>query len=76
MSKNALVIKNINHSYSSKQSIVNFNLTVQAGEIVCLLGPSGAGKTTLLNIVAGFEKPDSGEILVGGKIISGLDNIV
>lgn len=40
------------------------NLTVDEGEIICLLGPSGSGKSTLLNVLAGLEKPDKGEILV------------
>lgn len=40
------------------------NLTVNEGEMICLLGPSGSGKSTLLNALAGLEKPDKGEIVV------------
>lgn len=40
------------------------NLTVDEGEMICLLGPSGSGKSTLLNALAGLEKPDKGEIIV------------
>ena len=40
------------------------NLTVNEGEMICLLGPSGSGKSTLLNALAGLEKPDKGEIIV------------
>jgi len=45
----------------------NFDLTVDDGEFVCLLGPNGCGKTTLLRILAGIETPDSGDVLVHGS---------
>ncbi|MCX9012875.1 MAG: ABC transporter ATP-binding protein [Candidatus Methanoperedens sp.] len=45
------------------------NLDVKEGEFFCLLGPSGCGKSTLLNIMAGFEKPTAGIVLIGGKEI-------
>ena len=45
----------------------DMSLTVDDGEFVCLVGPSGCGKTTLLNLIAGLERPDDGEVLVGGK---------
>ena len=48
-----------------------FDLTVETGSITALLGPSGSGKTTLLNLVAGFEHPDSGRILIGGRDVTG-----
>ncbi len=49
----------------------DFSLTVRAGEFVCLLGPSGCGKTTLLNLIAGFDRPDSGRVLFAGREVSG-----
>lgn len=47
------------------------DLSVSAGEFVCLLGPSGCGKSTLLNIVAGFTGADAGEVAMGGRRITG-----
>ncbi|MDR3144766.1 MAG: ATP-binding cassette domain-containing protein, partial [Treponema sp.] len=46
------------------RAVQNVNLTITPGEFVCLLGPSGCGKTTLLRMVAGFEMPSSGQILI------------
>ncbi len=47
------------------------SLQVNEGEFVCIVGPSGCGKTTLLNIIAGLEMPDSGNVLAGGKPVTG-----
>ncbi|MHB0977535.1 MAG: ABC transporter ATP-binding protein [Candidatus Aquicultorales bacterium] len=52
-------------------ALEKINLEVGEGEFVCLVGPSGCGKSTLLNIVAGFEKPDSGSFYVDGKAVDG-----
>ena len=50
----------------------DLNLTVEAGEFVVLMGPSGSGKTTLLNLIAGIDRPTSGDIRVGGEDLAGL----
>ncbi len=47
------------------------NLTVPRGQFVCVLGPSGHGKSTLLNLIAGFTAPSSGEVLAGGRPVTG-----
>jgi len=49
----------------------NIDLTVEAGQFVTVIGASGCGKSTLLRLIAGLEKPNSGNILVGGKIVTG-----
>lgn len=67
-----LILKNISKRYGSNQVLEDINLHIQDGEFCVIVGPSGSGKTTLLNIIAGFIKPDNGEIIMGGKIINQL----
>jgi NitT/TauT family transport system ATP-binding protein len=52
-------------------AVQDVSLTVREGEFVSIVGPSGCGKTTILNMIAGFVKPTGGEILVGGRAVSG-----
>ena len=52
-------------------ALENRSLTVKQGEIVALLGASGCGKTTLLRLIAGFERPDRGEIVLQGRTVAG-----
>lgn len=54
-------------SYGAVRALDHLNLTIESGELVSLLGPSGCGKTTALRSVAGFERPDSGQVLLNGK---------
>ena len=58
------VFKSDNKEY---RALDNINLKIEEGEFVCLLGPSGCGKSTLLNMIAGFEKPTEGEILIDNE---------
>src|SRR5258708_16334864 len=51
-------------------AVDKLSLDIRAGEFFALLGPSGCGKTTLLRMLAGFETPDAGKILLGGKDIA------
>jgi sulfate transport system ATP-binding protein len=63
-------VKNVSKSFGSYQALKNVSLTVHDGELMALLGPSGSGKTTLLRIIAGLDKPDSGEVLIHGVDLS------
>ena len=54
--------------------LVDINLDVHAGDFVALMGPSGSGKTTLLNLIAGIDKPSSGELRIAGVDIAKLSD--
>ena len=54
--------------------LVDINLDVHAGDFVALMGPSGSGKTTLLNLIAGIDKPSSGELRIAGVDIATLSD--
>ena len=62
--------------FGSVQAIAGADLSVCQGELVAILGPSGCGKTTLLRIVAGFEQPDAGTVIVGGRVVADADSWV
>lgn len=56
-------LDNISHSYGSVEVLRNIDLTIEQGQIVCLVGPSGCGKSTLLRFIGGLERPTSGQVL-------------
>lgn len=62
-----LELKQISKRFGSKVIFDNFNLTIQEGKVLSLVGPSGGGKTTLLRMLAGLESIDSGEISYDGQ---------
>lgn len=62
--KPILVVENINKSFSGIQVLHDINLSLQKGEVVCLVGENGAGKSTLIKILSGAEIPDSGKITI------------
>ncbi|WP_138159580.1 ABC transporter ATP-binding protein [Peptoniphilus catoniae] len=72
-------IKNLSRIYKmGKEKIYalnGINLDIYKGEILCLLGTSGSGKSTLLNMMAGLDKPSSGEIIIGGVHIEKLNEV-
>lgn len=67
-----LQVEAVTKQFTSKQSpaVNQVSVSLKQGELLGLLGPSGCGKTTLLRTIAGFEKPNSGTIELGGKIVS------
>src|ERR1700712_1115621 len=72
MAEEFLRIENLVKAFNGNQVVKGVNLAFNKGEFVTLLGPSGCGKTTILRMVAGFERPTSGTILVEGRDISPL----
>lgn len=67
------IYKSFVHNSATLEVLQDINLTVAEGEFVCLLGPSGCGKSTIIHLVAGLERPTSGDILVGGRPVAGPD---
>ncbi|MBN43835.1 MAG: ABC transporter ATP-binding protein [Alphaproteobacteria bacterium] len=67
---NDLVLQHVSHRFDTTIAVDDANLTVGAGEVVCLVGPSGCGKTTLLRVAAGLEPLQHGQILIGGEIVA------
>jgi len=65
-----LRIDGVTKRFGNFRAVDDLSLDIQAGEFFALLGPSGCGKTTLLRMLAGFETPDGGRILLGGKDIA------
>ena len=68
-------LRNVHYQYDGTDRQVlalhDVSLAVEASEFLCLVGQSGCGKTTLLNLVAGFLAPSAGDILIGGKRVTG-----
>jgi putative spermidine/putrescine transport system ATP-binding protein len=67
-----LDIQALSKSYGETPALLEVDLQVRQGELLTLLGPSGSGKTTLLKVIAGFEAPTSGKVLLRGRDISRL----
>lgn len=71
-----LEVENLKKIYTTRfgaqkvQALSRVSFTVEEGEFVAIMGESGSGKTTLLNLLAAFDKPTGGEILLGGKSLS------
>jgi len=67
-----LELKNITRRFGSLEAVKEVSLAIEGGEFFTLLGPSGCGKTTILRMIAGFDAPDEGDILLDGVSLAGV----
>jgi spermidine/putrescine transport system ATP-binding protein len=67
-----LGLTGIQKKFGDVAAVLDFNLEAQKGEFVSFLGPSGCGKTTTLRMIAGFEEPSLGEVVIAGKHLTGV----
>jgi iron(III) transport system ATP-binding protein len=72
----AVECKGLTKKYDGVTAVQNIHLNVKAGEILAVVGPSGCGKTTLLRLIAGFEVPNAGEIMIGGRAVAGPSSFI
>ncbi|MGI9351274.1 MAG: ABC transporter ATP-binding protein [Rhizobiaceae bacterium] len=66
-------LKNLRKEYGPIEAVKNLDLVIEDGEFLVLVGPSGCGKTTTLRMIAGFEDPTRGEILMNGELVNELE---
>ena len=63
-------LKDINKHFNNYKASDHVSFGIEKGKLIGLLGPSGSGKTTILRMIAGLEQPDSGEIIIDGKVVN------
>jgi branched-chain amino acid transport system ATP-binding protein len=67
-----LTVTDLTKNFGGLRAVAGFSFTVEPGEILGLIGPNGAGKTTVFNLITGFLRPTSGQILLDGRSVVGL----
>ncbi|TDH34931.1 ABC transporter ATP-binding protein [Pseudohoeflea suaedae] len=73
MTRQSLDIKGIGKAFGGDDVLKGIDISVRAGEFISLVGMSGCGKSTLLRIIAGLERPDRGQIMIGDTDVTGMD---
>ncbi|MGH3566483.1 MAG: ABC transporter ATP-binding protein [Pseudonocardia sp.] len=68
----AVEFRSIRRTYGTTHALDGLDLALRPGELLALLGPSGCGKTTALRLLAGFDRPTSGTVLIGGRDVTGV----
>jgi iron(III) transport system ATP-binding protein len=69
-------VRGLSKAFGAIEAVRELNLEIERGELMAVLGPSGCGKTTLLRVIAGFEQPDAGCVVVSGEVVAGPGRIV
>ena len=72
MTGTAVEFRGIRRSFGATHALDGLDLQLKPGELLALLGPSGCGKTTALRLLAGFDSPTAGQVLIGGKDVTGV----
>jgi iron(III) transport system ATP-binding protein len=69
-------VRGLSKSFGPVDAVRELNLEIERGELMAVLGPSGCGKTTLLRVIAGFEQPDAGCVVVSDEVVAGPGRII
>ena len=72
MSESVILLKNVSRHFGEVKAVDNIDLEIEDGEFFSMLGPSGSGKTTCLRMIAGFDRPTIGQIILYGQEVSNL----
>ncbi len=75
MATGEVAVVGVTKRFGETTAVKDLSLTIPHGSYCCLLGPSGCGKTTILRMIAGHEKPTSGDIRIGGQSVLGLPQV-
>ena len=76
MNKITVHCRGLYKDFTKAPAVRGLDLEVGQGEILALLGPSGCGKTTTMRLISGFERPDAGEVYIGGKLVASSQTFV
>ena len=67
-----LSVRNLGKSFQGLQAVADVNMDLASGQVIGIIGPNGSGKSTTINLICGFLKPDSGQISLRGRTVTGL----